>query len=110
MAEALTTPEPNPLRGIGLKVASVAVFMAMSTCIKAVGLAVPTGEVVFFRSFFAIPVILAWLWWIGDLAHGLVRLGVPAVRSRRIIDAAIETLAPAEITEANVLRRAVASI
>ncbi len=71
MAEALTTPEPNPLRGIGLKVASVAVFMAMSTCIKAVGLAVPTGEVVFFRSFFAIPVILAWLWWIGDLAHGL---------------------------------------
>ncbi|MDH3666635.1 MAG: DMT family transporter [Paracoccaceae bacterium] len=68
---AVYAPAPNPLRGIGLKVASVAVFMAMSTCIKTVGLAVPTGEVVFFRSFFAIPVILAWLWWTGDLAHGL---------------------------------------
>jgi drug/metabolite transporter (DMT)-like permease len=48
----------SPLRGILLKIASVAVFMAMATCVKMVSIHVPTGEVVFFRSFFAIPVIL----------------------------------------------------
>jgi len=64
-------PFENPTRGIGLKVASVAVFMAMSTCIKVVSIHVPPGETVFFRSFFAIPVILGWLWWRGELRHGL---------------------------------------
>ncbi len=51
----------NPTRGIALKIASVVVFMAMVTCIKTVSIHVPTGEAVFFRSFFAIPVILVWL-------------------------------------------------
>jgi len=45
-----------------------------------------------------------------DLAGGLTRLGVPAGRSRQIIVAALESLPRAEITEANVLRRAIASI
>ena len=45
-----------------------------------------------------------------DLARGLMRLGVPAIRSRRIIHAAIEATPPAEITEASVLRRAIASL
>jgi drug/metabolite transporter (DMT)-like permease len=61
----------NPLRGILLKIASVAVFMAMATCVKVVSIHVPTGEVVFFRSFFAIPVILVWLWFSHDLRQGL---------------------------------------
>jgi drug/metabolite transporter (DMT)-like permease len=61
----------NPLRGILLKIASVAVFMAMATCVKVVSIHVPTGEVVFFRSFFAIPVILVWLWYSHDLRRGL---------------------------------------
>lgn len=51
----------NAGRGIALKLASVAVFMLMSVCIKATGEAVPPGQVVFFRSAFAIPVILVWL-------------------------------------------------
>ncbi len=51
----------TPLRGILLKLASVAVFMAMASLIKAVSHAVPPGEVVFFRSAFAVPVILVWL-------------------------------------------------
>ena len=38
-----------PLTGIGLKLASVAVFMAMSTLIKATSGRVPPGEVVFFQ-------------------------------------------------------------
>jgi len=64
-------PESNPSRGIALKVLSVGVFMAMSTCIKMVALEIPTGQVVFFRSFFAIPVILAWLAWRGQVRTGL---------------------------------------
>lgn len=62
---------PNPTRGILLKVASVAVFMAMSTCVKVAAEHVPPGEIVFFRSAFAIPVILGWLVWRGDLRAGL---------------------------------------
>ena len=44
------------------------------------------------------------------LAHGLARLGVPLGRSRRIVRASLDALPPAEITEAAVLRRALASI
>lgn len=62
----------NPLRGIGLKILSVAVFTAMAACIKAAAIAdVPPGQAVFFRSLFAIPVILVWLVLQHDLAHGL---------------------------------------
>ncbi|WP_372840607.1 DMT family transporter [Phaeovulum sp.] len=51
----------SPLRGILLKLISVLVFIAMSSLIKASSAHVPAGEAVFFRSFFAIPVILVWL-------------------------------------------------
>ena len=61
----------NPLRGIALKVASVCVFVAMASLIKATAAAVPPGEAVFFRSFFAIPVILVWLGVTGALRAGL---------------------------------------
>lgn len=52
---------PRPLRGIALKLASVLVFIVMAAMIKATEGRVPPGQVVFFRSFFAIPVIVAWL-------------------------------------------------
>ena len=61
----------NPLRGIALKLASVTVFVAMATCIKFSRETVPPGEAVFFRSFFAIPVILVWLLRTDGLAKGL---------------------------------------
>jgi drug/metabolite transporter (DMT)-like permease len=61
----------NPLRGIGLKVLSVVVFTLMAICIKAAAPHVPPGETVFFRSFFAIPVIVGWLAWTRKLRHGL---------------------------------------
>lgn len=64
-------PEGRPLRGIALKLASVAVFTAMAALIKATAPQVPPGEAVFFRSFFAIPVILAWLLWRGDFPAAL---------------------------------------
>ena len=61
----------NPLKGIALKLASVTMFVLMSSLIKATADHVPPGEAVFFRSFFALPVILAWLWMRGDLGTGL---------------------------------------
>jgi drug/metabolite transporter (DMT)-like permease len=51
----------HPLRGILLKIASVCVFVGMASLIKATAGHVPPGEAVFFRSFFAIPVIVVWL-------------------------------------------------
>lgn len=61
----------TPLKGIGLKLFSVLVFMTLGTLIKIIAHRVPPGEVVFFRSAFAIPVILVWLVWAQDLAGGL---------------------------------------
>jgi drug/metabolite transporter (DMT)-like permease len=61
----------NPLRGIGLKIVSVIVFTMMALCIKSTAGQVPPGEAVFFRSFFAIPVIVGWLIWKHELRHGL---------------------------------------
>lgn len=61
----------NPLRGIALKTLSVSVFVGMAACIKATAPDIPPGQAVFFRSFFAIPVILGWLAWEGKLAGGL---------------------------------------
>ncbi len=58
----------RPLRGILYKTLSVLVFIVMSALIKAA--AVPAGQSVFFRSFFAIPVIVAWLAMRGELATG----------------------------------------
>lgn len=57
--------------GIALKLASVVLFVTMAALIKASTDDVPTGQAVFFRSFFALPVILAWLLLRGELATGL---------------------------------------
>jgi drug/metabolite transporter (DMT)-like permease len=61
----------RPLRGISLKIASVLVFIVMATIIKATSDHVPPGQAVFFRSLFAIPVIVVWLAWRRELATGL---------------------------------------
>ena len=46
--------------GIGLKVGSVLIFLTMASFVKGVG-DVPPGQIVFFRSFFAILPILVFL-------------------------------------------------
>ena len=56
----------NPVRGITLKVLSVIVFVTMFGFIKATSQQIPAGEAVFFRSLFAIPVLLIWLIVRGD--------------------------------------------
>ena len=50
----------RPILGITLKIASVAVFVGMSTLLKAAE-GIPVGELVFFRSFFAIFAISLYL-------------------------------------------------
>lgn len=61
----------NPFAGIFFKIASVTMFVTMASCIKATKGLVPPGELVFFRSFFALPVILLWLMWQRKLTTGL---------------------------------------
>lgn len=55
---ALSVTRDQPLRAIGLKLLSVAVFVAMQGFIKSAG-DLPAGQIVFFRSFFALlPLIV----------------------------------------------------
>jgi len=61
----------NPTLGIFLKLGAVIAFVLMQALIKATEGRVPPGEVVFFRSFFAFPAILAWLAWRRELRVGL---------------------------------------
>ena len=62
----MLAPDPKPLRGIALKVTSVIAFTMMAALIKAAG-RVPAGEIVFFRSFFAIFPIVFYLLFTGTL-------------------------------------------
>lgn len=61
----------RPLRGIAFKLGSVLVFIVMSSMIKVTADHVPAGQAVFFRSAFAIPVIVVWLVLRRELATGL---------------------------------------
>lgn len=58
--------ERKPLVGIALKVLSVASFMLMNSFIKAAG-QVPAGQIVFYRSFFALVPVFALLAWQREL-------------------------------------------
>jgi drug/metabolite transporter (DMT)-like permease len=63
---------PPPLdaaRGIALKLVSILLFTLMAACVKAAREHVPTGEAIFFRSFFAIPPIFAYAAWRGSLGE-----------------------------------------
>lgn len=59
----------SPLTGILFKIASVIIFVGMFSFIKAAG-DVPAGQIVFYRSFFAILPILVFLGFRGELRHG----------------------------------------
>ncbi|MEC7761795.1 MAG: DMT family transporter [Pseudomonadota bacterium] len=66
------TDQPQRLGvGIALKIGAVLCFTAMGALIKGTEGRVPTGEVVFFRSFFAVPILIGWLAYIGQLSEGV---------------------------------------
>jgi len=58
--------QSRPFLGIGMKVGSVVAFMGMATAIKYAG-QIPAGQIVFFRSFFAILPICIYLLAVGEL-------------------------------------------
>jgi len=62
----------NPALGVGLKICAIFLFTLMAALIKATSAEIPAGEAVFFRSFFAIPVILIWLAQRKQLRVGLI--------------------------------------
>jgi len=58
----------NPARGIAFKLISAALFAVMQALIRYLGARYPVGQVVFYRSVFAIiPVVLVYAWR-GELA------------------------------------------
>ncbi|MFM1813763.1 MAG: hypothetical protein RLZ98_458 [Pseudomonadota bacterium] len=61
----------NPSRGIAYKVISVLIFTCMYVCIKATQPQVPPGQVAFFRSFFALVPIGAYLLWRNEFPGAL---------------------------------------
>jgi drug/metabolite transporter (DMT)-like permease len=65
MTAVYNLKQNRPLLGIALKVAAVCCFMAMFTMVKLAG-DVPAGEIVFFRSFFALLPVLVWVFWQGN--------------------------------------------
>lgn len=69
-------PAAAPMVAIGLKVFSVAVFVTMSTLVKSAGEGMPAGQIVFYRSAFAIFPILAFLALRGQL-NGVLRTSHP---------------------------------
>ncbi len=66
----------RPYLGISLKVLSALSFTVMSAGVKSLADRYPTGEIVFFRSFFAILPLLVWLGWQGPI--------LAAVRTRNL--------------------------
>ena len=64
-------PGNNVLLGITFKICSVLAFTSMSGLVKVAG-KLPPGEIVFFRSFFALIPILIYLAWTGHLRTALI--------------------------------------
>lgn len=70
MAQSLTSH--RPILAVTLKLSALFLFTAMSALVKALSADFPPGQMVFFRSLFAVPVIVAWLISRGELAQGFV--------------------------------------
>ncbi|MDU0339650.1 DMT family transporter [Bosea rubneri] len=61
----------SPLLGISLKLLSALSFTLMSAAIKLLAARYPTGEIVFFRSFFALIPLVIWLSWRSEFPSAL---------------------------------------
>jgi drug/metabolite transporter (DMT)-like permease len=72
----------TPLRGIALKICATFVFVVMGVLVKALGETIPTGQLVFARSFFAFLPLAVFLAWRGELrdAFRVTRPGLHALR------------------------------
>jgi drug/metabolite transporter (DMT)-like permease len=66
----------NALKAISLKIASALIFAVMSALVRYLGAAYPVGQVVFFRSAFAIVPVVVIFAWRGEL-EAAIRMGRP---------------------------------
>ncbi|WP_299152949.1 DMT family transporter [uncultured Tateyamaria sp.] len=66
-----STPS-KPGTAIALKLMAVFLFMVMAAMIKAATQNVPAGQAVFFRSLFAMPIIVLWIWQRGEIREALI--------------------------------------
>jgi drug/metabolite transporter (DMT)-like permease len=74
----------NPAKGIAFKIISAALFAVMQALIRYLGARYPVGQVVFYRSVFAIiPVVLVYAWR-GELAAVVRVARLPLVESNAI--------------------------
>uniref|UniRef100_UPI003D6F8AC4 DMT family transporter n=1 Tax=Pantanalinema rosaneae TaxID=1620701 RepID=UPI003D6F8AC4 len=74
--EKKSFPAVQPVLGIALKIASALAFTMMATSVKYVSTRYPVGQIVFFRSFFALIPLLIWLAWTDHIVN--------AVRTRNL--------------------------
>lgn len=65
------TVAERPALGIGLRILSGAMFAGMAIFVKAVSNHVPLGQIVFFRSAFALIPLVVFLWIRSEFPHGL---------------------------------------
>ncbi|WP_299770350.1 DMT family transporter [uncultured Tateyamaria sp.] len=65
------TTQNKPGTAIALKLMAVFLFMVMAAMIKVATQSVPAGQAVFFRSLFAMPIIIAWIWNTGEIREAL---------------------------------------
>lgn len=70
MAKSLTSH--RPVLAVTLKLSALFLFTSMSALVKVLSEDFPPGELVFFRSLFAIPIIIIWLIARGEMAQGFV--------------------------------------
>ena len=75
----------KPFIGIALKVLSALAFTLMSAGVKTLSPVYPTGELVFFRSAFALVPLLVWLAWQGDLINAVRTTNLPGHLLRGLI-------------------------
>ena len=75
----------HPFKAIGLKLISALLFAAMSALVRQLGDVAPVGQMVFFRSAFAIVPVVVIYAIRGELGHG--GANGPAIRPARPRDA-----------------------
>ena len=64
-------PDERPWLGVFLRVLAGLLFAAMSICVKGLSGSTPLGEIVFFRSLFALIPLAVFLWVRSELPSGL---------------------------------------
>lgn len=62
----------RPTFGLWLRIGSILAFSGMAVCVKLAVADFPTGQIVFFRSFFAMIPLVVFLWLRGEFPAGLL--------------------------------------